>query len=746
MLSKLSYIVTNYPRRVLAFWLVLLLLAIPLSLKVDSVLSNNTGFVSGGEAQMHQKIIESSFLGGSSTELILTVESNKDSDSLDHLSTSFFNTLAELKKLDQIKDIQTSASQPLIPNFSPKTRSSLAILELKAEEFNDIMDATEYIKKQLPKNTNLNYHLTGWPAVSHEIQKISKADSLRAEVIGLSISLVILALVFGSIVAATLPLIVAIISIILSLSMLFVIGQFMPITSFGEIIVSLLGLATGIDYALLMVNRFREELLAGLEPKQAAQKTVLTAGKAVLISGLTVLIALSALLVPPLSFIRSLGLTSIVVMFFSVSVSISLMPAIFTLLGSKINLLKITRREPGTRTKKFWANRAENIMKFPWLWTIFGITVLLAISLPALSMQVDVSGVRGLTKETEIRKAQLILEKLKLDSLQRSIDILVDFGDRGFYHPSSIRKIAKLSRAANKIDNVESSFSAMSTQGIPSLLVQQYYATKDLALDSPLSTLVQRTISKDGRYALIRVFPKDGILPSTASTILDKLRSSSKDLGLTTVFGGSYLNDKEFADVLYSSFPLAILLVYFATFILLGLAFKSILIPIKSILLNTLAVSAAFGVITAVFQFGWFAPLFGLEKGLGFIETIVPVFIFSVIFGLSMDYEVFLVSRIYEGHKQGLSDKEAVKQALSATGSVISSASLIMIVVFMVFIASRVVLIKTLSLGLSVAILLDATLVRSTLVPAIMSLAGNWNWYMPKIFIKFADKINLSHD
>ncbi|HHO56560.1 MAG TPA: MMPL family transporter, partial [Trueperaceae bacterium] len=592
----------------------------------------------------------------------------------------------------------------------------------------------------------LNYHLTGWPAVSHEIQKISKADSLRAEVIGLSISLVILALVFGSIVAATLPLIVAIISIILSLSMLFVIGQFMPITSFGEIIVSLLGLATGIDYALLMVNRFREELLAGLEPKQAAQKTVLTAGKAVLISGLTVLIALSALLVPPLSFIRSLGLTSIVVMFFSVSVSISLMPAIFTLLGSKINLLKITRREPGTRTKKFWANRAENIMKFPWLWTIFGITVLLAISLPALSMQVDVSGVRGLTKETEIRKAQLILEKLKLDSLQRSIDILVDFGDRGFYHPSSIRKIAKLSRAANKIDNVESSFSAMSTQGIPSLLVQQYYATKDLALDSPLSTLVQRTISKDGRYALIRVFPKDGILPSTASTILDKLRSSSKNLGLTTVFGGSYLNDKEFADVLYSSFPLAILLVYFATFILLGLAFKSILIPIKSILLNTLAVSAAFGVITAVFQFGWFAPLFGLEKGLGFIETIVPVFIFSVIFGLSMDYEVFLVSRIYEGHKQGLSDKEAVKQALSATGSVISSASLIMIVVFMVFIASRVVLIKTLSLGLSVAILLDATLVRSTLVPAIMSLAGNWNWYMPKIFIKFADKINLSHD
>ncbi len=746
MLNKISHIVTNHPLRVLAFWLVVTVLAIPLTLNIDSVLSNNTGFVAGGEAQIHQKIIESSFIGGSNIELILTVESTQESDSLDHLSSSFFKTLDELRKLDIVKGIQTSASQPLIPNFSPKVRSSLAIIELKAKDFKEIMAATEFIKKQLPKNTNLNYHLTGWPAVSHEIQEISKTDSLRAEVVGLSISLVILALVFGSLVAATLPLIVAIISIILSLALLFIIGQFMPITSFGEIIISLLGLATGIDYALLMVNRFREELLNGLEPKQAAEKTVSTAGKAVLISGLTVLIALSALLVPPLSFVRSLGLTSIVVMFFSVSVSITLMPAIFTLLGKKINLLKITRREPGTRTKKFWGNRAEHIMKFPWLWSIFGITILLAISLPALSMQVDVSGVRGLTKETEIRKAQVILERLKLDSLQRSIDILVDFGDRGFYHPSSIRKVSKLARAADQLENVESSFSAYSTQGVPSLLVQQYYATKDIALESPLRNLVQHTISEDGRYALIRVFPKNGVSPGVASAILANLRDKSKELELETVFGGSYLNDKEFADVLYSSFPLAILLVYLATFILLGLAFKSILIPIKSILLNTLAVGAAFGVITAVFQFGWFAPLFGLEEGLGFIETIVPVFIFAVIFGLSMDYEVFLVSRIYEGHKQGLSDKEAVKNALSSTGSIISSASLIMIVVFMVFIASRVVLIKTLSLGLSVAILLDATLVRSTLVPAIMSLAGHWNWYMPKFFIKVADKINLSHD
>jgi len=293
LLNKLSHIVTNYPRRVLAFWFVLILLAIPLSLRLDSVLSNNTGFVSGGEAQAHQKIIESSFLGGSNTELILTVESKQDADSIDHLSSSFFKTLDELKKLDQIKDIQTSASQPLIPNFSPKTRSSLAILELKAKDFNEIMAATEFIKKRLPKNTGLSYHLTGWPAVSHEIQQISRADSLRAEVIGLSISLIILAFVFGSIVAATLPLVVAMTSIVLSLAALYLIGQFMPVTSFGEIIVSLLGLATGIDYALLMVNRFREELANGLEPKQAAQQTVLTAGKAVLISGLTVLIALS---------------------------------------------------------------------------------------------------------------------------------------------------------------------------------------------------------------------------------------------------------------------------------------------------------------------------------------------------------------------------------------------------------------------------------------------------------------------
>ncbi len=746
MLDKIGRVITKYPKLVLGFWLLLAVLAIPLTLRIEAVLSSNMGFVPGGDAQAHRAIIDKSFEGGSNTELILTVDSNKSEDSLEHLSTSFFKTLDELEKLDVVKNIQTSASQPLIPNFSPKVRSSLAIIELKAKKYNDIMAATKLIKQSLPSKTSLNYHLTGWPAVNSEIQKISKKDALRAEIIGLSVSLVILAIVFGSIVAAILPLIVAVISIILSLALLFLIGHLMPVTSFGEIIVSLLGLATGIDYALLMVNRFREELANGLEPKLAARKTTVTAGKAVVISGLTVLIALSALLVPPLSFIRSMGITSIVVMFFSVSISISLMPAIFTILGKRINLLKITRREPGTRTKKFWGKRAENIMNFPWLWSIFGITILLAISLPALSMQLDVSGVRGLTKETDIRKAQVILKNLKLDSLQRSIDVLVDFGDKGFYHPSSIRKIAKLNRAADKIDKVESSYSALSAQGTPALLVYQYYVNQEIAKQSPLSKLVRATVSKNGQYALLRVFPKQGLAPNDTNAILSSLQRSSKELGLKTIFGGSYVTDKEYADALYGSFPYAILLVYVATFILLGLSFKSILIPIKSILLNTMAVAAAFGVITAVFQFGWFAPLFGLEKGLGFIETIVPVFIFAIVFGLSMDYEVFLVSRIYEGHKQGLSDKDAVKSALSATGNVISSASFIMITVFIVFIGSQVVLIKTLSLGLSVAILLDATLVRSTLVPAIMSLAGRWNWYMPAFFVRVADKINLSHD
>jgi RND superfamily putative drug exporter len=361
-------------------------------------------------------------------------------------------------------------------------------------------------------------------------------------------------------------------------------------------------------------------------------------------------------------------------------------------------------------------------------------------------MQVGLSGVRGLTEDTAARQAQMVLERVELDGLLRSFDVLMDFGERGFFHPSSVRQVAQFSRASAELAGVEQVYAPTTTGQVPGLLMRQYYASRASADVSPLQNLVEATVSQNDRYALVRIFPVASVLPWQSAGLDSQLQALAQDFNVSVLVGGDYVAEAEWARTLYTSFPLAVGLVYLITFVLLSLAFHSLLIPLKSIVLNTFTVGAAFGVITLVFQQGWAASLFGIDGGLGFIETSVPIFIFAIVFGLSMDYEVFLVNRIYEAHRRGVADREAVIYAITSTGGVISSAALIMIVVFSVFMFSSVVFIKTLSLGLTVAILLDATVVRLALVPAVMRLAGRWNWWLPRPMARLADRISLSHD
>ena len=747
MLKRVSYLSTHYPRRVLGFWALLLVLSLPLASRVGNVLTTESGWAPDSQAELSRDLIESEFATQTNYELIVAAQARAEDSSAADLREDFESLANDLQTLDEVSSIETAQSQSLIPEFETGG-ASLALIELSVTERDEVDAATTRIKNALPQNGLSEYFLTGGPAIEQEIQAVSKRDAFRAEVVGLSISLVVLTFVFGAVVAAALPLLVAVTSIVFSLAALYLAGLFAPIASFGITVVSLLGLATGIDYALLMVNRFREELGAddASSVQAAAQRTVLSAGKAISVSGLTTLIALSALLIPPLAFIRSMGLACLIVMFFSVMVSVTALPALLTLLGKRVNWLRVTNKEPGTRTRSFWRARAEAVMRRPWLWTILGIGTLVLMSLPALRMQTNIAGVQGLTERTSAKRAQSVLESLNLDSLQASIDVLVDLGEDGFFYPSSVRAVSALTREAQNLPDVAQLLSPLTADSVPRLLLFQYYATREGALESPLNELVQTTVSEDGRYALLRVFPKSDLSPAAIAALIENLRSLSEDSDLSAIIGGRHVSDFEWARALYNSFPYAVALVYLSTFILLGLAFRSILIPLKSIFLNTLGVGAAFGVITAVFQMGWFAPLFGLSQGLGFVETSIPIFIFAIVFGLSMDYEVFLVSRIYEAHNEGLSDHEAVSHALSVTGSIISSAALLMIIVFAAFIPSNVVLIKTLALGLTVAVFLDATLVRSALVPAVMTLAGRWNWWLPAPLARLAKRVNLSHD
>ena len=746
MFSRLAAFVVRFPRLILLGWAALLLLALPLAGRVGNVLTSDVGLPPNSEGSAVRSTILREF-AGSNYQVVLVARAPQNGEG--DYGKLFQDALAEVAALPIVNEVLDSDTQSTLPLPQlANNPSSAALITLTSRDQPEVEVASNRIRALLPKyeRDGLELILTGNIPVEQEVSAISARDSRRAEIFGLPISLVVLGVAFGALVAAALPLGVALVSVTLSLAVLYGFGHLFTMATFAQIVVTMLGLATGIDYALLMVNRFREELPRVQNPAEAARNTVLTAGRAITFSGLTVLIALAALLVPPLSFVRSIGVASIVVMLFSVLVSLTALPAALLLLGKRVNAIPLTRLIPGRRSRAFWERQSRRVTAHPLLFTVLGVALLVLLALPLLRIEVAFSSVRGLTAQTDTRKAQAVLEDLGLDSLLRSFDVLVDFGERGFYHPSSVRSVSSFTRAATELPKVAQALTPTTTGDVPSLFISGYYATQETAAESPLADLVANTISRDGRYALLRIFPESVITPSASARLENELRQLALDEDMDVLIGGTPVIEREWSTTLYSSFPLAVGLVYLITFILLGLAFRSLLIPLKSIILNTLTVAAAFGVITAVFQFGWGAHLFNLPGGLGFVESSVPIFIFAIVFGLSMDYEVFLVSRIVEHHDEGQNDHDAVVGAVAATGGVITSAALIMGVVFAVFLFSHVVLIKTLALGLTLAVLLDATLVRLVLVPAAMMLLGRWNWWLPGPIARLARRVHIGHD
>jgi len=651
-----------------------------------------------------------------------------------------------IKTIPGVSAVRDHRSVTNLDLVSSDKRFTVALVSMRAKDLGQAKAITSRVRDALTGQKVLRFTIAGGPATAQELEHVSEHDARRAEIFGLPISLFILVIAFGAIIASALPLLVALASITVSLAALYGLGQIVEFAVFTQTVVTMLGLATGIDYALLMVNRFREELRHTFDPREAAERTALTAGKAVAFSGLTVVMALTGLLVPPLPFIRSIGVGTILVLLISVSVSVTALPATLALLGHRVNWLRVTRREPGLRSRSFWRARANEIMRRPAAWTLVGAAVLVAAGLPALWMQVADPGPRGLSRSTQANQTVRSLEQLGLEGLLSSYDVLIDFGQPGFYQPGNVHKVSELDRSLTTLARVEAITSPMAVTNVPRLFLYQYYASPKIALSSEIAPLARATISEAGRYALVRVFPKGPLTPEEGGALLHAIEQRAQALGLDIKVGGAFVQESEWAAVLYKSFPWAIALVYLATVIVLGLAFRSLLIPIKAIIMNTLTVAASYGIITLVFQQGVLVNLFGGGPVLGYIDTSAPLFIFAIVFGLSMDYEVFLVARIQEQHEHGASDREAVAAALSATGGVITSAAAVMITVFALFLLSHVLLVRTLGLGLSAAVLLDASLVRMALVPAVMTMAGSWNWWMPKPLARIVRRTGLNVD
>jgi RND superfamily putative drug exporter len=547
--------------------------------------------------------------------------------------------------------------------------------------------------------------ITGTASINSDFSHTAQSDLRKGEGIGVPIALVILLIVFGAVVAAGLPILLSLLAITMAVGLTALVGQTFDVSVFAINMVSMMGLATGIDYSLFIISRFREERARGRDKLDAIAVTGGTASRAVLFSGLTVVLALLGLLIVPTNIFASLAIGAILVVSMSVLAALTLLPAVLSILGDRVNSLKLPylgRRIIDNRAagRTSWIARiAYRAMKRPAVALVVGVAVLLLLAYPALDMKTGVSGVNTFPNSFESKQGFAVLEKQFSAGGVSPVQIVVD--------------------------------GKVTTPAVRSAMTR---LTQELATD-PAFGPVQTQTAKSGDLALLSV-PVNG--DSVGSLALNKVRELRGTLiprafngsGASVYVTGQTAGNLDYIDIVNSYFPWVVALVLSLSFVLLLLAFRSVVIPLKAIIMNLLSVGAAYGLITLVSLKGYGAGLLGFQQ-VPVVEQWVPLLLFAVLFGLSMDYQVFLLSRIKEAWDRTGDNTLAVTEGVGATAGIITGAALIMVAVFAGFAAGDLVMFQQMGFGLAVAVLLDATLIRTILVPAAMKLLGRWNWYLP---------------
>ncbi len=578
--------------------------------------------------------------------------------------------------------------------------------------------------------------VTGRAALDLDIRHVSAEDSRRSELRVLPLTLMVLVLAFGALVAALLPVAVGILAIFVALALIGILALYTPMSVFVLNLTTMIGLGVGIDYSLLIVTRFREELKRGLRRHEAARRTLSTAGSAVITSGLTVLVGFAALLIPPMVETRSIGLSGLVVVAVAVLLSTTLLPALLAILGRAIDTPRwLARRLAWYHAPTIWERWARSLSRHPYrALTLGGVGVLL-LTAPVFLIKIGLPSRHWWPTATEAGRGAETLSAMGSSGIMLPIRVLVEVPEG-----ETITTAARLRGLRNLTDSLAADprvgrVTSLTTVKKGASLLEYSVLYSDLpAARADLGDFLDAYLGTDQRIALVDVFPADTTTLTTSMQLVRDIRAI-RDApirglkGTTIIVGGYTAAATDFQDDLLRVFPLLIGVVLGVTALMLAIAFRSVLVPIKAIVMNSLSVSATFGLSVLVFQYGWGAGLLGLDGPTSAIYVVVPVMVFAIVFGLSMDYEVFLLSRIKEAYDRTGRNKEATMEGLSATASVITSAALVMILVFGAFAFARVLMVQFLGFGLAVAVLLDATIIRMVLVPAFMHLAGRWNWW-----------------
>ncbi len=592
--------------------------------------------------------------------------------------------------------------------------------------------------------------LTGAGPFYHEFSQTTTEDLSRAETIAFPLAIVILLLAFGSLVAAGMPLAMALFSLLISFGVLSIIAATTTVSIFTENVASMIGIGVGIDYSLFILTRYREETRRGRAIQDAIPLAMASSGKAVFVSGLTVVVALAGTQLVNVQAFKSMGFGAMITVAFAVAAALTLLPALIGLIGRNIERVRI-RRKPASESR-LWHRWAMTVMRRPWVFLVSCVAILLLLATPALHMRLGSSGPSILPADSIPRRAAELVAKPPPQGFGEGqiapVQILVQDPEGVTTH--GFDYIYDLSRQIQQLEEVvPNGVRSLATICPPDVCPDQ---TKEQAkgfVNSPLAvSIASPLVAGDGTETLVLVVNRHGAQSDESNALVDDLRdlvARTAPTGITAFVGGDPGLNTDINHAVASALVPVVALVMLLSFIVLMVFFRSLLLPLKAVLMTTASVLAVYGVLVFVFQDGHLASLLGFDPA-GHLESFLPLFLFCILFGLSMDYEVFLLARVREEYLKTGDNTEAVGWGLEHTAAIITSAAAIMITVFGAFAFASLLPIKAMGFGLAFAVFIDASVVRVVLVPATMRLLGKWNWWLPKWLDRLLPNVALENE
>ncbi|HEY3084130.1 MAG TPA: MMPL family transporter [Candidatus Dormibacteraeota bacterium] len=581
---------------------------------------------------------------------------------------------------------------------------------------------------------------TGFLAINQAFNTTLESDLQRAETVTLPVTLILLIVIFASVVAAGLPLGIGIITIVGGIGGTFFLNRFTDVSQYAINIVTLIGLGVSIDYSLFIVNRFRDELAAGASREDAIATTMATAGRAITFSGLTVAVGLSAMLFFQGTFMASMGAAGAIVVAVAVFYALTVLPALLSLIGPAVNRWRIPSLRRSTSRRGFWSGLANWVMKRPVLVLVPTVAFLVIAGTPFLNIRLANGNVDMLPERLEARQGYDRLVDDFPGQDQTNFSVVIDYPDGSPLTTSRIADQYALTRRIANIPGVQKVNSIYNLDPQLGLFeYQRLYTGDPNNIPQQARQFLEATVGE--HIVLITATTTADQTSDAARDILKAIRGQDGIADGRILVGGATAIDADVITFIYDQVPLAVGTVVLVTYVLLFLLTGSVVLPLKAVILNFLSIGASFGALVYIFQEGHFANLLAFTPQS--LDPSIPVILFSIVFGLSMDYEVLLVSRMHEEYVRLGNNTAAVASGLEKTGRLITGAAAIMFTVFMAFGLAEVVIIKAIGVGLAIAVAIDATIVRSLVVPAVMRLLGDVNWWAPRPLRWLYDRIGI---